>query len=182
MSDTITVGDFKPHMLVQYKGGLYEGCFWEWNYAYLTPKGEFVNLGCSGLNGCETLKKLEDYYLHKAAGDFCLYDLNDKESLVEVSDDFPVDHLIGVANKLKEAGHPVDFQPKCDECELRFSIELATPGALAGAGGVHTSHQEIICQECQERYTCCDCGEYVGSDGMAKGSRSCEDCYDEGDD
>ena len=176
--DMVTVSDFKPNTLVQYKGGGYEGCFWEWNYAFITPDSEFVNLGCSGSAGCDTLEKLEDYFKRKRDGDFYLYDLSDKKSLTEVPDEINVDHLFGVAGQLKKAGYPTDFQPQCSECESRFSLELAMPSALAGEGGIRMSHREIICKECQGSYTCCDCGEYVGSDGMAKGSRSCKYCED----
>ena len=186
MNDKITRSTlFKPHTLVQYEGGGYEGCFWEWNFAYITPDSQFVNLASSGCNGCETLEKLEAYYQRpwrKMQNTFFLYDLNDKKSLTEVPNELNVDHLIGVANKLKEAGYPIDFQPECSECESRFSIEGASPNSLGGDGGIHMSHREIICQECQESYTCCDCGEYAGSDGMTKGSSSCKYCDDKGDD
>lgn len=147
-NDVITVTDFKPNTLVQYQGGGYEGCFWEWNYAFITPGGEFVNLGCSGSAGCETLDALEAYYQRRREGEFFLYDLNDKKSLTEVPDELPVDHLIGVANKLKEVGHQVDFQPQCDKCESRFSIEFASPDNLAGIGGIAIAHQDILCEEC----------------------------------
>lgn len=180
---------FKPNTLVQYEGGGYEGCWWEWNFAYITPDSQFVNLACSGRNGCETLEKLEAYYQRTCvdtgcftSGKFFLYDLSDKKSLTEVPDELNVDHLVGVANELKKAGYPVDFQPECSECESRFSIEGAAPNAVGGDGGIHMSHREIICEECQGSYTCCACGEYVGSDGMTKGSRSCKYCDDKGDD
>jgi hypothetical protein len=178
VTDTITVPDFTPNTLVQYKGGGYGGCFWEWNYAYISPDGEFFNLGCTGSAGCETLEKLEGYYQRRRNGDFYLSDLAEKSSLTEIPDEIPVDHLMGVADKLKEIGHYVDFQPRCDECEIRFSIELAMADDLHGDGGVHMSNRKIICSACRESYTCCDCGEYVGSDGMTKGSRSCKYCDD----
>lgn len=147
-NDVITVIDFNPNTLVQYQGGGYEGCFWEWNYAFITPDSKFVNLGCSGSAGCETLEELEAYYQRRREGEFFLYDLSDDAALTEVPDTLPVDHLISVANKLEEVGHQVDFQPQCDKCKSRFSIEFASPDNLAGIGGIALAHQDILCEEC----------------------------------
>ena len=144
----IETSDFKPNMLIQYKGGGYDGCFWEWNYAFIAPDSEFVNLGSTGSAGCDTLEELEESYENKKEGDFFLYDLNDKKALTEVPDEISVDHLIGVAGKLKEAGHPVDFQPQCCKCETRFSVEFASPHNLVGIGGIALAHQDILCEDC----------------------------------
>lgn len=44
----------KPNTIVQYKGGGYDGCFWEQNYAYFDGEGNFHNIVATGRNGCET--------------------------------------------------------------------------------------------------------------------------------
>ena len=43
--------------IVQYKGGGYDGCFWEWNYAYYDRNGVFHSLYHSGRSGCPTSRR-----------------------------------------------------------------------------------------------------------------------------
>ena len=46
--------------LVQYQGGGYDGCFWEWNYCIVddtkTPT-EFENIAASGRDGINNLEE-----------------------------------------------------------------------------------------------------------------------------
>ena len=47
--------------LVQYKGGGYEGCFWEWNFAIIRPPEwdkQFLNIHSSGRNGVNNLDEM----------------------------------------------------------------------------------------------------------------------------
>ena len=50
---------FKRNSLIQYKGGGYDGCFWEWNYAWFDARGHFHDIYSSGYKGCDTLDEVE---------------------------------------------------------------------------------------------------------------------------
>ena len=47
--------------LVQYKGGGYSGCFWEWNYGVFDDDGEFHVIFASGSKGCETAEEMREH-------------------------------------------------------------------------------------------------------------------------
>lgn len=47
--------------LVCYKGGGYDGCFWEWNFAFFDKQGKFHDLFSSGSGGCTAENELTDY-------------------------------------------------------------------------------------------------------------------------
>ena len=44
--------------LTAYKGGGYDGCIWEWNYAYIDKQGRFRCLAATGVGGCRTREEL----------------------------------------------------------------------------------------------------------------------------
>lgn len=39
-------------VVVSYQGGGYDGCVWEWNYAFLDKEGGFHSIFSSGVFGC----------------------------------------------------------------------------------------------------------------------------------
>ena len=41
----VTATQVKPNTIVQYKGGGYDGCFWEHNYDYFDGEGHFHCIG-----------------------------------------------------------------------------------------------------------------------------------------
>jgi hypothetical protein len=44
----------RPNTIVQYKGGGYDGCIWEFNYAYVDSQRRFHCIVASGSRGCTT--------------------------------------------------------------------------------------------------------------------------------
>ena len=61
MFATISRVKIRPNTIVQYKGGGYDGCIWEWNYAYLDSQGEFHCIVATGYRGCRTFGELRDF-------------------------------------------------------------------------------------------------------------------------
>ena len=47
----------KKNVLVQYDGGGYDGCIWEWNYFYIDTDGGFHDIASSGTGGIDNLKE-----------------------------------------------------------------------------------------------------------------------------
>ena len=47
--------------LVQYKGGGYDGCFWEWNFCYFDKDGVWHDIFSSGRRGCDSLVKIQQH-------------------------------------------------------------------------------------------------------------------------
>jgi hypothetical protein len=175
------------NVLVEYQGGGFDGCFWEWNYAFVDCKGRFHDIFSSGSKGCTTLKELHDYMTAADASPsrhgsmYGTYRINVKADLERFADSAPVDRLVAVArwfsyNQFKR----VAIEPKCTACGHRFNALSGTPEGLQGEGGIVLAHSEIVCEDCYSQHSCPDCNEYYGPDYKGwkddEDGRACEYC------
>ena len=176
------------NVLVEYQGGGYDGCFWEWNYAFIDSRGVFHDIFSSGRKGCKTL---EDMQLYMADADrkpsphgasYGTYRVNSKAALRSFADSAPVDRLVGVARWFadNQPALRIAFEPKCSACGDRFNVLGGSPEGLQGEGGIVISHREIVCEDCHSQHSCPDCNEYYGPGYKdwkdTEDGRSCEYC------
>lgn len=167
---------FAPHSLVAYKGGGYDGCFWEWNYAYIDTKGKFHNVLSTGFLGVESLEDLEE----KDNDEIDVYDLHHPN---DVADRESIRNVIGLA--LWFAQRPeldVCIRPVCDCCQKRFSpFEGFHPTDFHSEGGITYVPGGIVCLECTELYSCAYCHEFFGPEyEFDDENHCCEYCVKEG--
>ena len=173
---------------MEYQGGGYEGCFWEWNYAFIDSKGQFHDIFSSGYKGCKTAEALTAYMADADAkpsphgASYDTYKVTNKTELHRFADSAPVDGLCRVAQWFSE-NQPIlrlAFEPKCSACHQRFNVLGGTPEGLHGVGGIAYAHGEIVCEDCHSRYSCPDCNEYYGPGYKGwkdtEDGRSCEYC------
>jgi hypothetical protein len=91
------------NVLVEYQGGGYDGCFWEWNYAFIDSRGVFHDIFSSGRSGCKTLEALQGYMADadknpsRHGNSYGTYRVTSKIALRRFADSAPVDRLVGVA-------------------------------------------------------------------------------------
>ena len=160
-------GKPKPNTIVQYQGGGYDGCLWEWNYAYYDKDGKFHNVSCSGYAGCDTEEKLLEI-LDDDTTD--LYELDNPEEVARFGRETPLSHLIGMGKWLVEGGEDVNTDMKltvvCDECEETVEVVECSGEGSHGVGGIVSEYNGIICQECHTKGCCSYCGEYVGEEDI----------------
>ncbi len=140
------------NVLIQYKGGGYDGCFWEWNYAAII-NGKFHDVASTGANGCETREELKtamDYFdskKHKYAPDYYIYHIpEDLENFAEVCS---APHVQGVAKYL--AGLDIFFEAECTVCRGKFpahDFEELLFTNYKSMGGVVVAPTDFICWEC----------------------------------
>lgn len=179
---------FKPNTLVMYQGGGYDGNVWEWNLAYYDDAGDFHNIFASGAHGCKTADKLEKRYQAWLAvphtrinsDEFDLYDLKLRRERRRLSDQSPVDLLIGMVRWFDEEGINVILEPKCDCCGNRFPAGLGHADGLRCVGGIKMAYQRIVCEACYGLGTCPVCEEYVGTCNIEElpDERICVDCLE----
>jgi hypothetical protein len=190
----------QPNTLVMYKGGGYDGCFWEWNYCFISPDGVFHDIASSGYNGIkdrdEFIESWEGWHWKREqdrkenrsvrfqSPDYELYYLGaspdeHQDIFTDFADAAPISHLIGVAKWFNEHNYPYEFKPRCDVCEERFSALDGKGTAIRGCGGVAMEYGEIICSDCADNGTCSYCGEYVEAENMAEKSEEgyCKWCH-----
>lgn len=163
------------NILVEYKGGGFDGCFWQWNYFRLTEAGEFENLISTGYKGvkneAEALALMEngDRY-----GDMPeVLDLTDRDAVIAFVDN-------GNASLMKRlADLGIDLYGTCQHCGSVHSVENMYSGDHSGDGGIAISAKNLYCEDCfyasQEQYAMLKIGPAVltvGDVGNWKGGRA----------
>lgn len=132
---------------MSYKGGGYDGCHWEWNFAYFGPDGAHYSLYHSGCFGCPTLIDLINSFLDNPR-DFEFYDVATEEGRNSFADRESVRNVLLVQDRLAELELDVPLHPRCEVCGIRVDPEECIPGGYAGAGGVEYHPFEIVCTGC----------------------------------
>ena len=148
--------------LIQYKGGGYDGCFWEWNFflSIKQPgKDRFINVASSGRFGIDCPSKQinlkdEEYYV---------YNLDDAESMAELARECNTTMLTGLIRIINN--NLVDDWPIfaiCDDCEKQiYDADDLEQEGWHGCGGIAVSSSEIICSACYSANQCNSCNEYA---------------------
>lgn len=155
--------ELPKHSVVAYHGGGYEGCFWEWNFAYVDQDGEFHDIYSSGYAGIHDGEELLDK-LNGRPHEFDIYDMSDESERDRLADEESVWNAGRVAGYFEENDFGVKITLKCDCCEHRVRAEGCHAEGLHGAGGLHVEAGEIICPDCHNAHTCWYCGEFYNDD------------------
>ena len=154
----------KPNTIVQYKGGGYDGCVWERNYAYFDGEGNFHCIVSTGRKGCETEEELLNY-IEIADGvhqEYDLYELDENGEVERFGRETPISHLLQIAAFLAEQSIDVNLTAVCDECGETVQVADCNGEGSHGIGGIMLEHNRIICADCNSAGCCCYCGSFVG--------------------
>jgi len=154
---------FRRNMLVAYHGGGYDGCIWEWNYAYFDRNGEFHNIFSSGVLGCNTEEKLREK-LRNQPDEVELTNLNSERARNKFADNEGLNGLMRCVKWFNEFDQTIKLKPKCDCCGDRFQAIEGHGEDWRGVGGIEMAPSQIICQDCFDQYSCTGCNEYYGPD------------------
>jgi hypothetical protein len=140
---------FKPNTLVSYEGGGYDGCMWEWNYAYIDKDGVFHNLASTGIHGCDTLGKLQAAYKRRP-DEFDLYDFSKAKERSRAGRVLPISHLLGVVRALDDMGADVVIKAPCSNCKKIADVSKMVGENPHGCGGTESEYRDILCPRCQD--------------------------------
>jgi hypothetical protein len=145
----------KNNCLVQYRGGGYDGCFWEWNYFFIDAEGRFFNIVATGRNGIRRTEDVEsvidDPHTHT-------YDVsNDGEMASFAKESNPL-HVLGIVKWLIENGYGDHAAVYCSKCGgIITDLDTIYPewndprfGGWRGDGGTGITCDEIYCDKCME--------------------------------
>jgi len=133
------------NLLVAYKGGGYDGCAWEWNYAYYDAQGNFHCIAATGRNGCKTHEQLVEYITNCDKESFDLYFLDKTRDIKALVDEFCVSHVIGIAKALAKIAPEIVLTVKCSICGKEMDCKDAKGTGIHGTGGAHYEYTDIIC-------------------------------------
>ncbi len=173
---------FRSAKLIQYKGGGYDGCFWEWNFGLIVD-GKFHNIVSSGRNAIDNKADLLESAEY-------LYNLNRKKDLLEFtreSAEGMQGQVIGNVNEI--LGMDVMFY-ECTYCKDHVHFNASKhedypqyfhdPDNYRGNGGVGVNMGSIICEDCFCN-TCEDCGSIFSPDDESfevEDKRVCQYCHE----
>lgn len=134
--------------LVQYKGGGYSGCIWEWNYGAFDKDSIFHSISASGSRGCKTAEEMLEFISNGTQGrDYYLYDLLREEEMVEFARTSNEGHVHGVA-KFLYAVLRVEVRAECFDCGRECLAQDMRPDGLQGAGGIEMEYTQLLCEDC----------------------------------
>lgn len=144
------------NLLVFYQGGGYDGCIWEWNYFSFDKDGKFHNLFASGRAGIKT----EEEALNLS--DTHPYDLTNDEDIREFQRENPAPTVIALVKNLN-SGKYGEYANKlyfvCDDCDANV-YEGGQAVDWHGCGGIMSTADRMVCDDCYSAHTCSECGEY----------------------
>jgi len=190
----------KPkNVLVEYQGGGYDGCMWEWNFFLFDEEGEFYCVYASGYAGIKTEAKALEALQDK---EWCernqatKINLRSKKAVVKFTEETAGSLVKGVFDFLIENEFSYDLFFKCETCkEVCQAYEGATcadeatpPGThnTCSGGGIHISDRDIHCQDCHDEHTCQNCYDFwEDTSNFVNGFcefcavNHCTDCYEE---
>lgn len=173
------------NILVQYKGGGYDGCYWEWNYFMFNSRGHFINLKSTGVNGVKTRQEAID--LTKNGNSVYRYKLDSKKNLrefVRETNESDVVEIGGMVND-RTAKNALKIEVECPDCGDLIKLSKKEndnyPQLIhtseRGNGGIGLIFSGYICSDCYCNNTCGYCGEFIGREELYKTeSGYCKSC------
>lgn len=143
------------NILVQYQGGGYSGCHWEWNYFFLDNNGVFCDIFSSGDDGIRTAEQAKE--LLEKCGPFYTYDMTDDKAIEEFSRECNVRNITSVLQWFENNPQDdIEFFVLCSDCGQRQTdvTELSL------------KPDKLLCFECSAIGTCDCCEEYIGESNI----------------
>ena len=115
----------KTNILVQYSGGGYSGCIWEWNFFYTDKQGMFHDIYSSGCAGIDNMQDAAGF-LEQDKSSTYVYDLNNEQDIESFSKESHPIHVSGVLQwfgkyNAHDAESFIDFFAVCSECGGQIS-------------------------------------------------------------
>ena len=132
--------------LVSYKGGGYDGCFWEWNYFLWNGEGKFENLFASGYKGIVTEEVAKN--LKEGDKDVWFTDLNGSaDDVVEFVDSTNASH-VKMLHMLLCDRYTLIGTCQGEECEMLLDVEDLWAGDWGSDGGISYNASSLYCEHC----------------------------------
>jgi len=148
----------KTNILVQYQGGGYSGCYWEWNYFYIDKAGTFHDIHSSGKAGIST-KLAAIAAIDQNANNIYIYDLSNKQDIETFSNESHPVHVSGVLQWFDDYNDAeVEFFAVCSACKKQIS----------DCDDVRIEGNLLLCWECYSIGECPCCESYVDDTEIVK--------------
>lgn len=132
--------------IVTYKGGGYDGCFWEWNTYLVLDTGEKVPAVSTGRNGCQTADDIDNIEENDRGEE---YDLADPEQEASFVMREPVAVVVETAKFLRDH-YRRPLRGACDGCGVKRTVLQMVPSDYRGEGGISYNPSALYCGKCRK--------------------------------
>ena len=164
----------RRNVLIQWRGGGYDGCIWEPNTGYIDKKGEWCPIISTGYSG----RKTKDDLAAKFGEDKDIVYPITRAGLLEFQENIRDDFFMHTLKALEEGGYEVYW--KCAQCgKVQDTTELfADFEGYKGDGGIGLTYEGMICQECWDTGTCTECNTFGSKAELVQlsGGQYCKEC------
>lgn len=150
--------------LVQYKGGGYDGCIWEWNWLYFDEMGKFHDIYSSGVHRAKTEGQARN--MLDAGEDLYLYDLANG-GLEELNRECHAESVVAIAEWLGKNVN-LDVLVTCNMCGNQVDAEDIVLTDFQKDGGIVYTYHGKICSPCHSLGSCEHCGKYCGEGNLTE--------------
>ncbi len=174
----------RTNVLIQYDGGGYDGCIWEWNYFYIDKQGTFENIAASGIGGITDATRAAELLENNGnsfSTDVSVYSLDSEEDMKRFAEETACPNVLGVIRWFNNYNMP-DAEPFaiCSECGCKMvdadEIHLID---IHGCGGIMSTADNMLCYECYGAGVCGCCGEYYKDLHEYEEDYLCEYCIED---
>lgn len=135
------------NVLIQYQGGGYDGCMWEWNYCLFDKDGKFHDIFSSGCMGCKTEDAIKKHLEVEPEAHWFIVPIIQK-SLTEFADKSNAMHVREIAKWLSSHGINVPVIGHCTHCKKLIYVKDAILGNWYSDGGITYTAHDLICESC----------------------------------
>jgi len=135
------------NQLMTYKGGGYDGCFWEWNYCFWDGDGKWHDIYSSGYSGIKNKEDAETVFEKKEYRD--VYDYTVYNEMQAFGNAYNEGMVVGVVNEInKILDESIAFW-ECDTCKaLCRDVEDGFLTGMQGCGGIAIQYSRKLCSDC----------------------------------
>ena len=167
--------------LYQYKGGGYDGCFWEWNLFMFDKNGKFINIYTSGHAGIKTKK--EAIALIKNNEIEYRYNLNSHKHLLELGNESNAGLVEGIQTFFSKNDIDIQLICNCKICKNEVNVDECVATDPSSDGGIVVSNKSLVCDDCYSDHSCPNCGEYADNIELyyLNNDTKCEYCISDED-
>jgi len=148
----------KTNILVQYSGGGYSGCIWEWNYFYIDKQETFHDIqssGCAGIDNKQDAMEL----IEQDKSTTYVYSLDNKQDIETFGKETHAVHVSGVLQWFEDYNDSeIEFYAVCSECG----------GHIDNCNDMAIEDKDLFCYECFSAGQCPCCEYYVGGDSIVE--------------
>jgi hypothetical protein len=155
------------NILVSYKGGGYDGCFWERNFFFFDQKGTFHNILSTGRAGIKN--ESEAIEMLNANEYDSLYNMDSSDDMAKFFKYESINNCLSIPYRVN-AIQPITMYMECMECGESFYPDENNPimydkNCYRGNGGVGIEiTSDLWCFDCYCSKACGYCGSVCDDD------------------